>query len=133
LISTFGSLQNAINAQPEQISAVPGWGEKKVQQWCHAVREDFRVESTKRASAPAIQRRAQLPGVNVEDIHDQNMEEEDEEEAVLREVLAESRKTAAAQAVQAAPPTEPQVGGQQTEEMSEGIAAAIARLRDNAG
>ncbi|KAJ5229729.1 hypothetical protein N7489_010437 [Penicillium chrysogenum] len=132
LISTFGSLQNAINAQPEQISAVPGWGEKKVQQWCHAVREDFRVESTKRAAAPATQRRAQLPGVNVGDIHDQNMGEEDEEEAILREVLAESRKTAAAQAVQAAPPTESQAG-QQTEEMSEGIAAAIARLRDNAG
>jgi DNA excision repair protein ERCC-1 len=68
--------------------------------------------------------------VNVEDIHDQNMDEEDEEETVLREVLAESRKTAV---VQSAPPTEPQVGGQQTEEMSEGIAAAIARLRDNAG
>ncbi|KAE8144681.1 restriction endonuclease type II-like protein [Aspergillus avenaceus] len=47
LISTFGSLQNAINAQPEQISAVPGWGEKKVRQWCNAVREDFKVESAK--------------------------------------------------------------------------------------
>ena len=48
LISTFGSLQNAVNAQPEQISAVPGWGEKKVQQWCGAVREDFRTETAKR-------------------------------------------------------------------------------------
>ncbi|CAI7641493.1 unnamed protein product [Penicillium glandicola] len=128
LISTFGSLQNAINAQPEQISAVPGWGEKKVQQWCHAVREDFRVESSKRASAPATQRRAQLPTVNVHDRDDdQNMDEENEEEAILREVLAESRKTAAAQ------PTEPHARGQQSEEMSEGIAAALARLRDNAG
>lgn len=128
LISTFGSLQNAINAQPEQISAVPGWGEKKVQQWCHAVREDFRVESTKRASA--TQRQAQLPTVNVHDRPDQNMDEEDEEEAILREVLAESRKTAAEQTVR---PTEPQAGGQPTEEMSEGVAAALARLRDNAG
>ncbi|KAJ9489730.1 hypothetical protein VN97_g3556 [Penicillium thymicola] len=128
LISTFGSLQNAINAQPEQISAVPGWGEKKVQQWCHAVREDFRVESTKRASA--VQRQAQLPTVNVHDRPDQNMDEEDEEEAILREVLAESRKTAAAQTVR---PTEPQAEGQPSEEMSEGVAAALARLRDNAG
>ncbi|KAJ5931373.1 hypothetical protein N7516_005862 [Penicillium verrucosum] len=128
LISTFGSLQNTINAQPEQISAVPGWGEKKVQQWCHAVREDFRVESTKRASA--TQRQAQLPTVNVHDRPDQNMDEEDEEEAILREVLAESRKTAAEQTVR---PTEPQAGGQPTEEMSEGVAAALARLRDNAG
>ncbi|CAI7677107.1 unnamed protein product [Penicillium palitans] len=118
LISTFGSLQNAINAQPEQISAVPGWGEKKVQQWCHAVREDFRVEGTKRASAPAAQRQAQLPTVNMHDRHDQNMEEEDEEEAILREVLAESRKTAAAQTVR---PTEPQAGGQPSEEMEMGL------------
>ncbi|KAF9887595.1 ssDNA endonuclease and repair protein rad10 [Aspergillus nanangensis] len=51
LISTFGSLQNAVNAQPEQISSVPGWGEKKVRQWCNAVREDFRVDSTKRTAA----------------------------------------------------------------------------------
>jgi hypothetical protein len=36
--------------------------------------------STKRAAAPATQRRAQLPGVNVEDTHDQNMGEEDEED-----------------------------------------------------
>ncbi|KAI3207650.1 hypothetical protein CBS147311_2751 [Penicillium roqueforti] len=83
LISTFGSLQNAINAQPEQISAVPGWGEKKVQQWCHAVREDFRVESAKRASAPAIKPRARLPAVNVDDKNDQDIDEEDEEEAIL--------------------------------------------------
>jgi DNA excision repair protein ERCC-1 len=55
LMSTFGSLQTAINAQPEQISSVPGWGEKKVRQWTNAVREDFRVESSKRKIAPARQ------------------------------------------------------------------------------
>ncbi|EKV19497.1 Mating-type switch/DNA repair protein Swi10/Rad10, putative [Penicillium digitatum] len=130
LISTFGSLQNAINAQPELISAVPGWGEKKVQQWCHTVREDFRVESTKRVSVPVTQRRAQLSAVKVYDRNNQNTDEEDEEEAILREVLAESKKTAAAEAARL---TEPQAGGQPSEEMSEGIAAALARLRDNAG
>ncbi|KAJ5150608.1 DNA repair protein rad10 [Penicillium coprophilum] len=129
LISTFGSLQNAINAQPEQISAVPGWGEKKVQQWCHAVGEDFRVESTKRVSAPATQRQAQLPAENVDDSNDE-MGEEDEDEAILRDVLAESRKRTVSQAAQ---PTEPPTRGHRTEEMSEGIAAALARLRHNAG
>ena len=52
LISTFGSLQNAVNAQPEQISSVPGWGEKKVRQWSNAVREDFRTEAAKKKVAP---------------------------------------------------------------------------------
>lgn len=61
LISTFGSLQNAINAQPEQISAVPGWGEKKVQQWCNAVREDFRVETTKKMSGPETKSQSRTP------------------------------------------------------------------------
>ncbi|KZZ87601.1 mating-type switching protein swi10 [Ascosphaera apis ARSEF 7405] len=44
LISTFGSLRNAINALPEQIVTVPGWGDTKVKQWCHAVEEDFKIE-----------------------------------------------------------------------------------------
>lgn len=52
LISTFGSLQNAVNAQPEQIGAVPGWGERKVRQWCNAVREDFRIETAKKSTVP---------------------------------------------------------------------------------
>ncbi|EAS33174.3 DNA repair protein rad10 [Coccidioides immitis RS] len=45
LISTFGSLRAAINAQPEQINSVPGWGEKKVSQWTNAVKEDFRTRA----------------------------------------------------------------------------------------
>ncbi|KAJ5320445.1 hypothetical protein PENANT_c010G11551 [Penicillium antarcticum] len=130
LISTFGSLQNAINAQPEQISAVPGWGEKKVQQWCNAVREDFRVESTKKSSAPAKPTRpapASAPAP-VDDTPDHDIDE-DEEEAILRAVMAESRKTAAedGKSGDARPPDA------QPEEMSEGITAALARLRDNAG
>ncbi|OAX80063.1 hypothetical protein ACJ72_05612 [Emergomyces africanus] len=55
LISTFGSLQAAINAQPEQISAVPGWGERKVQQWHDAVRDDFQIRRTaKRSAKPPV-------------------------------------------------------------------------------
>lgn len=48
LISVFGSLQRAVNAPPEEVATVPGWGEKKVQRWCTTVREPFRV---KRAAA----------------------------------------------------------------------------------
>jgi DNA excision repair protein ERCC-1 len=126
LISTFGSLQNAINAQPEQISAVPGWGEKKVQQWCSAVREDFRVEGSKKASASAPQRRQPLP---VDDRPSQDVDEEDEEEAILRAVLEESRKMAAPDATD----TSGSRAAGQPEEMSEGITAALARLRDSGG
>ena len=44
LVSTFGSVRTAVNAAPEEISLVAGWGGKKVQRWCSTVREPFRVK-----------------------------------------------------------------------------------------
>ena len=43
LLSTFGSVRAAVNALPEEIATVGGWGEKKVVRWCGSVREPFRV------------------------------------------------------------------------------------------
>ncbi|KAI4174187.1 MAG: hypothetical protein LQ343_002523 [Gyalolechia ehrenbergii] len=43
LISAFGSIRAAVNARPEEIAIIPGWGEKKVQRWCATVNEPFRV------------------------------------------------------------------------------------------
>ncbi|KAK7747302.1 ssDNA endonuclease and repair protein rad10 [Cytospora paraplurivora] len=43
LVSTFGSLRQAVNADPETVGVVGGWGEKKVKAWCAAVEEPFRV------------------------------------------------------------------------------------------
>ncbi len=43
LVSNFGSVRTAVNARPEEVLLLPGWGEKKVQRWCQAVREPFRV------------------------------------------------------------------------------------------
>lgn len=48
LVSNFGSLRAAINAQPEEISLVGGWGEKKVEQWHTTVNEGFRVKKAKK-------------------------------------------------------------------------------------
>lgn len=124
LISTFGSLQNAVNAQPEQISAVPGWGEKKVQQWCNAVREDFRVETSKRAPAPTPKNQSETPMA----ARRPRGQDIDDDEEVLRAVLEESRATAPAAALQDTP-----LEDQPSEEMSEGIASALAKLRQNGG
>ncbi len=44
LVSAFGSIRAAVNARPEQIAEVSGWGEKKVMRWCGTVREPFRVK-----------------------------------------------------------------------------------------
>ena len=43
LVSAFGSVRAAVNARPEEIGMITGWGEKKVQRWCRTVREPFRV------------------------------------------------------------------------------------------
>ncbi|KAJ5683238.1 Mating-type switching protein swi10 [Penicillium macrosclerotiorum] len=125
LISTFGSLQNAVNAQPEQISSVPGWGERKVQQWCNAVNEDFRVESTKKASATTSKPQPRAPKPSLRTGH----QEMDQDEEILRSILAESRTADSTASI----PTESVTKDQPSEEMSEGITAALAKLRDTGG
>ena len=48
LISSFGSLRNAVNAGVEELSMVPGFGEKKVRVWHGVMREEFRVKRARR-------------------------------------------------------------------------------------
>jgi len=63
LISSFGSLRTAVNARPEEVALIGGWGEKKVQRWCNAVREPFRV---KRAARRGLGRDDSTPGMSRE-------------------------------------------------------------------
>ncbi|GKT44140.1 mating-type switching protein swi10 [Colletotrichum spaethianum] len=46
LVSNFGSLKNAINADPEQIGIIAGWGAVKVNKWVRAVEEPFRAKKS---------------------------------------------------------------------------------------
>lgn len=48
LVSAFGSVRAAVNARPEEIGEITGWGEKKVQRWVGTVRENFRVRKAAR-------------------------------------------------------------------------------------
>lgn len=48
LVSAFGSIRNAVNARPEEIGTIAGWGEKKVERWCQSVREPFRIRKAAR-------------------------------------------------------------------------------------
>ncbi|KAL7904396.1 hypothetical protein GGI35DRAFT_200936 [Trichoderma velutinum] len=43
LVANFGSLKNAINAEPDQLSMISGWGGAKVKRWTSAVEEPFRA------------------------------------------------------------------------------------------
>ncbi|KAK3616217.1 ssDNA endonuclease and repair protein rad10 [Elasticomyces elasticus] len=46
LVSQFGTIRTAVNARHEDVATIAGWGEKKVQRWCTAVREPFRIKRT---------------------------------------------------------------------------------------
>ncbi|EEA27927.1 hypothetical protein EYB25_001111 [Talaromyces marneffei] len=129
LMSTFGSLQAAVNAQPEQISAVPGWGEKKVRQWSSAVREDFRVESTRRKVAPIRDFGTEDgpgPTSAVEDADDVEYIEDDED---AEEILLASAHRELQTEQQALSETPSKNEVQPEDSMSEGIMDALAKLR----
>jgi DNA excision repair protein ERCC-1 len=48
LVSAFGSIKAAVNAMPEEIAVIGGWGEKKVRRWCAVVDEPFRARKAAR-------------------------------------------------------------------------------------
>jgi DNA excision repair protein ERCC-1 len=60
LISNFGSLRAAVNAQPEELAIVPGWGEKKVKAWATTVREPFRVKRAAKSNAALLRQESTM-------------------------------------------------------------------------
>ncbi|KAL1305527.1 hypothetical protein AAFC00_007138 [Neodothiora populina] len=74
LISNFGSLRTAVNARPEDISLIAGWGEKKVQDWCRAVREPFRVRRTNKRDLTRENSRATLSRTTTQPEHQMDTE-----------------------------------------------------------
>jgi DNA excision repair protein ERCC-1 len=61
LIANFGSLRAAVNAQPEELAVVPGWGEKKVKAWCASVREPFRVKRAAKRNVDLLRQETSAP------------------------------------------------------------------------
>jgi len=148
LISNFGSLRAAVNAEPEELALVPGWGEKKVKAWHRIVREPFRVRRAAKAtpgsahaavpistvpsisregSHPAPSREESRPGSShkrprLEEVPFDDFDEADE--AALLAAEAESQSNAEKpKAVQATSRKEP--------ELAEGVMAALAKLRQS--
>lgn len=117
LISTFGSLQAAMNAQPEQISAVPGWGERKVSQWTDAVKEDFKTRAATRRTVapPKKQNEFMNPNTRIPPASNEELMVE------LFDDSLDEAASATSNTVQGAP--------NQTEQVDEGIMAALAKLR----
>ncbi|KAL8392473.1 hypothetical protein RB595_002601 [Gaeumannomyces hyphopodioides] len=144
LVSTFGSLRNAVNADAEQVASVGGWGERKVKSWCKVVEQPFRV---RKAGAAAARKRAptatplreaasgtQRAGKATAQtqIWNPNIADEYDEDAALQAALAESSRMAeAGQGVSVGSSSEAGRTAPEKEQLSEGIAAALAKLREN--
>jgi DNA excision repair protein ERCC-1 len=166
LVSNFGSLKNAINAGPEQVEIIGGWGRVKVKRWCSAVEEPFRVKKTAKRSAKTggdaplnasrdsarlvtsqpstvgTQPRRDVAAAGFSkqpakpgqfQFYDPDLDNSDDEEAAMvAAAIEESKRTSQ--------PTQHGSGGVGSSsgsgtrggnELSEGVAAALARLREN--
>lgn len=60
LVSNFGSIRTAVNARPEEVALIAGWGEKKVQRWCGTVREPFRIKKAAKRGINSEGNRAEM-------------------------------------------------------------------------
>lgn len=60
LVSNFGSIRTAVNARPEEVALIAGWGEKKVQRWCGTVREPFRIKKAAKRGVNSGGNRAEM-------------------------------------------------------------------------
>ncbi|KAI9811908.1 MAG: ssDNA endonuclease and repair protein rad10 [Phylliscum demangeonii] len=67
LVGNFGSVRAAVEAGPEEIGMIGGWGEKKVNVWCRSVREDFRVGRAKKRGGGETAREPTRDRVVVDD------------------------------------------------------------------
>jgi len=154
LVSSFGSLRNAVNADAEQVAVISGWGERKVKSWVKAVEEPFRVKKAARRqratadddTSSRLDQAVPLGMVPLRDMGSQKAtggaqrnapsggpsatpnrsgrqtnwgpRPDDEEEAMIAAAIEESRRTAA------------EHQGRRGDELSDGVAAALARLRE---
>ncbi|KAF4595783.1 hypothetical protein GQ602_001396 [Ophiocordyceps camponoti-floridani] len=131
MVANFGSLKNAVNADPEQLALLGGWGGVKVKRWTAAVDEPFRVnKSSKRGSGSGSATRVsgnksagEIPRARLAAVVQEPVPLSREDRSPPADEVDESRndnnkKTASSGSAGA---EEPVRGG---------IAAALARLRE---
>ncbi|KAI2633440.1 restriction endonuclease type II-like protein [Xylaria nigripes] len=172
LVGAFGSIKNAVNADPEQVAIIGGWGEKKVKRWCSVVEEPFRIQQAKRRlvngeNSTVLDRAIPLSTVPLRDMdglsttawragaigsanatpqpksrqRDGNMsatadvarapgtDMDNEDEAMLAAAIEESKRTATQERMRASN-TSGSATSRKDDEISEGVAAALARFRE---
>ncbi|KAM0799764.1 restriction endonuclease type II-like protein [Usnea florida] len=156
LVSAFGSVRAAVNARPEEIGEITGWGEKKVERWVGTVRENFRVRKAakrgpglgKEGHSIGLSRGQSSVGLTKEDSLSgvvQNAQQpppkrpadqvplwepgEDDEEALLLAAAEEMETRSSRNAHAKENELQPKASTNAKEGLSEGMTAALAKLR----
>ncbi|TAQ89456.1 hypothetical protein B7494_g2197 [Chlorociboria aeruginascens] len=143
LVSAFGSVRAAVNARPEEIAVVGGWGEKKVKRWSGVVDEPFRV---RRAAKKELARKESARDGDIEDVLDRALplsrvplrdmsssrateppteqfkmwDPDDEDEDALITAMSEEHRLSVSR----------KDAHEKGDTLSEGVAAALAKLRE---
>lgn len=63
LVTTFGSVRAAINASPDEVLMISGWGQRKVERFEKAVKDGFRVKKATKSTGPSTASAAQRRNV----------------------------------------------------------------------
>lgn len=160
LVSAFGSLRGAVNARPEEIAVVSGWGEKKVRRWCEVVQEPFRVRKAARRGLGLRQETtgdgtedegggmreavplSRVPLREMDSVEEGLRREKEREPSVTRELPKEPFQmwepedddeeamiAAAEEEEQRHRAEQKKAQSKKDDELSDGIAAALAKLR----
>lgn len=145
LVSNFGTVRTAINAQPEDIALIAGWGDKKVKRWCSAVREPFRSQRAAKkvlsldgnipaSTSTSILRDASRLGAATPTLTAQSQRQQQPYHPPAQtpmSELQESANTGDHSKSQSGRPQNVAAGKKRAAEpeMSDGVLAALARLR----
>lgn len=166
LVANFGSLRGAVNAEPEQLGMIGGWGGVKVKRWTAAVEEPFRAKKAAKRGVQAagggaertalLEQAVPLSRVPLRDMpsrspakgagqsqpkqfqfldDDADDDDDDDEAAMLAAAIEESKRMSQPKPQsQATSSTEQHQrsshSGRDSEALSGGVAAALAKLRE---
>ncbi|KAG7286158.1 hypothetical protein NEMBOFW57_008462 [Staphylotrichum longicolle] len=135
LVGSFGSLRRAVNADADMVGVVGGWGEKKVRAWRRAVEEPFRV---RKAGARGV--KGPGGGAAAASTVARGAAGEDGEDAdalvAAAEAEVEAESNLGGQQGQGetvsgrTTSVTPAVSARKEDHLSDGVAAALARLRE---
>ncbi|KAL5598558.1 uncharacterized protein BROUX77_006392 [Berkeleyomyces rouxiae] len=132
LITNFGSLRGGVNAAPENLSMISGWGDVKVKRWIDAVNEPFHPRKASKLDLLSVPGRSGPAGQSASGAGAESAAPA-ARTAVLDKAVPVASVAAAAKPAPSSAGEESQQSTNQPKDLdpalSNGVTAALARLR----